>query len=262
MDSVVEIAQNGRVLVLEINRPAQLNALNTDVLRQLHRAVERSQDDPAVGCLLIRGSGDRAFSAGADLDEIRGLAVEEAQSFINAGHRTMDAIATSAVPVIAEVDGFTLGGGFELMLACHVVIASERSKFGLPEVRIGCIPGFGGTQRLPSAVGKPAAMHLMLSGEIIDAERAWQIGLLSVPPVPSTQVQAVAADLAAQVAGGSRTGLANLLDAARPALAPAALSHEAALAALSISSRDGQEGISSFADRRAPVFHQADQENK
>ena len=96
----------------------------------------------------------------------------------------------------------------------------------------------------------------------IDAERAWQIGLLSVPPVPSTQVQAVAADLAAQVAGGSRTGLANMLDAARPALAPAALSHEAALAAMSISSRDGQEGISSFADRRAPVFHQADQENK
>ena len=97
---------------------------------------------------MIRGSGDRAFSAGADLDEIRGLGVVEAQQFINAGHRTMSAVARSEVPVIAEVDGFALGGGFELALACHLVVASERSQFGLPEARIGCMPGFGGTQRL------------------------------------------------------------------------------------------------------------------
>ena len=104
--------------------------------------------------MVIRGAGDRAFSAGADLDEIRGLGVVEAQEFIRAGHRTMTAIATSRVPVIAEVDGFALGGGFELMLACHLVVASDRSQFGLPEARIGCMPGFGGTQRLPAVGGQ------------------------------------------------------------------------------------------------------------
>jgi enoyl-CoA hydratase len=256
MDSLVDVTHDGRVLILEINRPEQLNALNSKVLSSLHRAVAHAQANPAVGCLLIRGAGERAFSAGADLDEIRGLAVEEAQTFINAGHQTINAIATSSVPVIAEVDGFALGGGFELMLACHLVIASDRSRFGLPEVRIGCIPGFGGTQRLPFAAGKAAAMHLMLSGEMIDADRAWQIGLLSVPPLSAPETRVQASKLAAKVAFGSRTGLANMLDAVRPALAPAALAHEAALAALSISSRDGQEGITSFAERREPVFHQ------
>ena len=153
------------------------------MLRLLLETIEGVQRDPSVGCVVIRGAGDRAFSAGADLDEIRGLGVVEAQEFIHAGHRTMSAIATSKVPVIAEVDGFALGGGFELALACHLVVASDRSQFGLPEARIGCMPGFGGTQRLPASVGKPAAMHLLLSGERVDAERAWQIGLLSVPPL-------------------------------------------------------------------------------
>ncbi len=256
MGALVNISRDGRVLTLELNRPAQLNALNSGVLSLLHDALQDAQKDPTVGCILIRGSGDRAFSAGADLEEIRGLTVEEAQAFIHAGHRTMNVIATSVVPVVAEVDGFALGGGFELMLACHVVIGSDRSRFGLPEARIGCIPGFGGTQRLPSAVGKPAALHLMLSGERIDADRAWQVGLLSVPPLPAEQARDEAARVAAVIASGSRTGMANILDAAGQAVAPAALAHEAALAALSIASRDGQEGITSFAERRDPVFNQ------
>ena len=119
-----------------------------------------------------------------------------------------------------------------MMLACHLVVASERSQFGLPEARIGCMPGFGGTQRLSASVGKPAAMHLMLSGERIDADRAWQLGLLSVPPLAPEATSAEVARLAQLIASGSRTGLANILDAARPAVAPAALDHEAALAAL------------------------------
>lgn len=255
MASMIDNTRSGRVLTIELSRPHHLNALNSEVLTLLHQTILDVQGDPTVGCVVIRGAGDKAFSAGADLDEIRGLGVEAAQDFIHAGHRTMSSIAASSVPVVAAVDGYALGGGFELALACHLLVASDRSQFGLPEARIGCIPGFGGTQRLPRAVGKPAAMHLLLTGERIDATRAWQIGLLSVPPVEAHDLQAEVSRLAELIASGSRSGIANILDAARPAIAPAALHHEAALAALSIASRDGQEGITSFAERRAPDFH-------
>ncbi len=256
MGSLINTSQDGRVLTIELNRPGQLNALNSDVLRLLKETIESAQTDGSVGCVVIKGSGDRAFCAGADLEEIRGLTVEQAQEFIRGGHEAISALADSVVPVIAEVDGYALGGGFELMLACHLVVASDRSQFGLPEARIGCIPGFGGTQRLPLSVGKPVALYLMLSGERIDADRASQIGLLSVPPVAPDELRGRVIDLARQIASGSRTGIANILDAARPAVAPAALDHEAAVAAISIASRDGQEGISSFAERRAPAFHE------
>lgn len=256
MGSLINTKQDGRILRIELDRPDQLNALNSEVLRMLKDTVRSAQTDFSVGCVVISGSGERAFSAGADLDEIRGLSVERAQTFIRGGHETMSALADSVVPVVAEVDGYALGGGFELMLACHVVVASDRSSFGLPEARIGCIPGFGGTQRLPLSVGKPAAMHLMLTGDRIDAHRAWQIGLLSVPPAAPGDLKRVVDVVAQQIASGSRSGMANILDATRPSVVPAALDHEAALAALSIAAHDGQEGISSFAERRAPVFHE------
>lgn len=256
MGSVIETSRSGRVLCIELSRAEHMNALNSQVLALVRTAILDIQNDSAIGCVVIRGAGPRAFSAGADLDEIRGLGVEEAQEFINAGHRTMTTIAASDVPVIAAVDGYALGGGFELALACHLVVASERSQFGLPEARIGCIPGFGGTQRLPHAVGSPAAMHLLLTGERIGAERAWQIGLLSVPPLAPDALDAEVSRLADLIASGSRRGITNILDAARRAVAPAALEHEAALAALSIASRDGQEGIASFAERRSPHFHE------
>ncbi len=258
MGSVAEVSRSGRVLTIELNRPDQLNALNSEVLAALRSIVSDIQTDDSVGCAVLRGAGGRAFSAGADLDEIRGLSVEQAHSFIHAGHATMTGIAGSRVPVIAQVDGFALGGGFEMMLACHLTVASRRSQFGLPESRIGCIPGFGGTQRLPRAVGRPAALHLMLSGERIDAERAWQVGLLSIPPLAAEDLAAEVDRLATLIASGSRSGISTILEAARPAVAPAELDHEAALAAIAIASRDGQEGITSFAERRAPRFHRED----
>ncbi len=255
MESLIETTREGRVLEITLNRPRQLNALNSEVLRLVAEVIGAAQGDDSVGCVVLSGTGERAFSAGADLEEIRGLGVVDAQAFIHNGHRTMTAIASSNVPVLAHVDGFALGGGFEMMLACHLVVASDRSQFGLPESQIGCMPGFGGTQRLAASVGKPAAMHLMLSGERIDAARAWHLGLLSVPPLAPEAATAEVARLARLIASGSRTGIANILDAARSAVAPAALDHEAALAALSIASGDGQEGITSFAERRTPVFH-------
>ncbi len=254
-EPLIGVHDEGRVRTLVLNRPQQLNALNSALLEELVGHIRLAAGVSNVGCLVITGAGERAFSAGADLDEIRGLTAEQAHQFIRGGHRAMSCLEQSPVPIVAQVDGFALGGGFELMLACHVVIASERSQFGLPEARIGCIPGFGGTQRLSTAVGKATAFHLMLTGSRVDAERAWQIGLLSVPPVPSADLAGEVQHTAELIASGSRPGLATLLEAARAGVVAPALEHEAALAALAISSPDGQEGITAFAERRDPVFH-------
>jgi enoyl-CoA hydratase len=255
---LIEAGDAGRVRTLALNRPRQMNALNSTVLEQLVEQTELAARTPSVGCIVIKGAGDRAFSAGADLDEIRGLTAAQAHEFIRRGHQAMLRIERSPVPVVAQVDGFALGGGFELMLACHVVIASDRSQFGLPESRIGCIPGFGGTQRLSATVGKAAALHLMLTGTRVDALRAWQIGLLSVPPVSHADLDATVDGTAALIASGSRSGLATLLEAARAGVVIPALEQEAALAALAIASDDGQEGITAFAERRQPIFNKGD----
>jgi enoyl-CoA hydratase len=253
--SLIDVVEIGRVRTLVLNRPQQLNALNSAVLEQLAELVSLTSGDPSIGCLVIRGAGERAFSAGADLDEIRGLDAEAAHEFITRGHIAMTRIEQSRVPVVAQVDGYALGGGFELMLACHVVLASRRSQFGLPEARIGCIPGFGGTQRLRRFVGKAAALHLMLTGERVDATRAWEIGLLSTPPLPPDELAAEVQRTAALIASGSRGGLSLLLEAAHGGVPSSALDHEAALAALAIASADGQEGITAFAEKRDPVFN-------
>ncbi len=258
MDSLIAVSDIGRVRYLTLNRPDRLNALNSTVLEELLRHMTSAATESAVGCIVIRGSGERAFCAGADLDEINGLDTEQAHTFIRRGHQAMTTVETSPVPVVAAVDGFALGGGLELMLACHIVIASERSSFGLPEAKIGCIPGFGGTQRLQSTVGKSAAMHLMLTGLRVDAQRAWDIGLLSVPPVAATEFADEVDQLAHAIATGSRSGLSNILEAARQATQPHSLEHEAALAAMSIASADGQEGIRAFAERRTPAFDRSE----
>lgn len=257
MDELITVEDRDRIRFLTLNRPDQLNALNSSVLADLTRLV---QGAPGAGArsIVIRGAGERAFCAGADLDEIMGLSSDEAHVFIRHGQAAMNAVDTSPIPVVAEVDGFALGGGFELMLACHLVVASERSSLGLPEAKIGCIPGFGGTQRLLGTVGRAPAFHILLTGERIDAQRAWEIGLLSVPPVVVGELAERVAELAGALAGGSATSNASLLEAARRAAQPPALEHEAALAALAIASVDGQEGIRSFAERRPPRFTQGD----
>ena len=252
---MIEVEDEGRVRYLTLSRPAQLNALNSGVLVDLADLVRESDRD-GVGCLVIRGAGGRAFCAGADLDEMVSLDVAGAHAFIRRGHAAMEAVERSPVPVVAAVDGYALGGGFELVLACHLVVASTSASFGLPEAKIGCIPGFGGTQRLMSAVGRPAAYHLLLTGRRIDAARAWEHGLLSVPPVAQDSLGEEVAELATEVAAGSRPGIRNILEASRRSVRPVALEHEAALAAIAIASPDGKEGIRAFAEKRTPVFEQ------
>jgi enoyl-CoA hydratase len=253
-DAVLLARTEGRVRHLTFHRPDALNALDQQVLAALDAELAAVAGDAAIGAVLLDGAGDRAFCAGADLTELDGLDAAGAHALLRRGQRIVSALAELPVPVVAAVDGHALGGGFEIALACPVVLASDRARFGLPESRLGLMPGYGGTQRLRHAVGHAPAMAMLLAGRPVDADRAWGLGLLSAPPVPAGELPRVAAEFAADLAGLSRPNLALLLEATRSGANGDGLDHEAALAALAIASPDGQEGIRAFRQKRAPRF--------
>lgn len=255
MSVPVAARTEGRVRHLTIERPDALNALNREVLASLAAELDGVRDDPTVGAVVITGAGDRAFCAGADLSELIGLDVADAHALLRAGQRVMTAIEELPLPVIAAVDGYALGGGLELALSCPILLASDRSRFGLPESKLGLVPGYGGTQRLRRAVGRAPALAMMLTGKPIDAERAWHLGMLSAPPESPEALPKTAAELAAELSALSRSNLGLILESARSnAHGEEGLRHEAALAALAIASGDGQEGASAFREKRSPAF--------
>lgn len=249
------VEDHGRVRILTLSREKQLNALCTELIDELSAHVVDAEHDDRVGCVVIRGAGERAFCAGADLAEIRDADHERARVFIQRGHALMNAIAEANVPVVAAVDGWALGGGMELALACHLIVSSTRSRFGLPEATIGCMPGFGGTQRIFAATSRPFAMRMLLDGQPVNAEDAYHHGLLAFAPLAPEDFGARVREIASAIARGSRSGQERILRAARLASKPAALEYEAALAAAAISSADGHEGIRAFAEKRTPNFH-------
>lgn len=245
----------GRIVHLTIDRPQALNALNHQVLAMLADHLAAVREDPSVGVVVISGSGDRAFCAGADLSELTGLDVAGAHALLQRGQRVMSMIEELPVPVIAAVDGYALGGGFELALSCPIILASDRSRFGLPESKLGLVPGYGGTQRLRRAIGRAPAVAMMLTGQPMDADRAWHWGLLSAPPVAPEEFPGVVDEMAGRLAGLSRSNQALILESARSAPeGSAGLRHEMALAAMAIGSVDGQEGAHAFQEKRPPRF--------
>ena len=179
-----------RILYLTINRPKALNALNAQTLDELEDAVDKAAADAGIGAIILTGAGEKAFVAGADISELVDLDEGSGAAFSRRGQRLFLKIEKLPKPVIAAVNGFALGGGCELAMACHVRIASSNASFGQPEVKLGLIPGYGGTQRLPRLVGKSNAMHLTLTGEIIPAQRAYEIGLVSKVLSPDGLMQA------------------------------------------------------------------------
>jgi enoyl-CoA hydratase len=245
----------GPIALLTIDRPKARNALNREVFGLAEQALDRLAGDPGIRVVVIGGAGDRAFCAGADLDELRDLSAEEARQHLRRGHRLLRRIETLGRPTIAAVRGWTLGGGFELALSCSLIVASETARFGLPEAKLGLMPGYGGTQRLTRAVGAKAALAIMLTGEPIPAERAWQLGLLARPPVPDGQLDAEALTLAETVAACSPSSLASILEMVDAAsFGGLGLDHEVALAGIAAASPDAAEGISAFLERRPPSF--------
>ena len=171
--------QENAVLYIEIDRKAYLNALNKAVIADLTDCLEVAFSESKIKGMVIMGAGEKAFVAGADIKEFVGLNQQEATKLAQTGHQVFNMIAQSPKPIIAAINGYALGGGLELALACHLRIASENAKFGFPELGLGIIPGYGGTQRLPCIVGKGKALELILTTEVIDAEEALRCGLVN-----------------------------------------------------------------------------------
>jgi enoyl-CoA hydratase len=245
----------GAVALVRLNRPQVLNALDTATLEALEACCGQIAADPAVCAVVLTGEG-RAFAAGADIAEMQGHGPLEAERFSRLGHRALAALEALAVPVIAAVNGAALGGGCELALACDWIYASEAARFGQPEVKLGLIPGFGGTSRLPRRVGVAWARELVLSGEPIDAATALRIGLVNrvFPPA-----ELIGAALAAGEAIAARGPLAvaaakRLIQAGQDAAPDVAHQLEQTAFGVISASRDRREGFDAFLAKRDPKF--------
>ncbi|MGB3007460.1 MAG: enoyl-CoA hydratase-related protein [Chitinophagaceae bacterium] len=186
--TLLAILENG-ILTLMINRPDKLNALNKDVFNDLNKALDEIEKNPAIKSVIITGAGPKAFVAGADISEFAGLDKEQAMAMAKRGQDTFARIENSAKPIVAAVNGFALGGGCELAMSCHFRVAAENAKFGQPEVNLGLIPGYGGTQRLVQLIGKGKAMEMLMSAHMIDAAEAKQLGLVNYVTTAETLLE-------------------------------------------------------------------------
>lgn len=245
-----------RVATITVNRPDKLNALNDATMLELGRAIDQVRADETVGGVILTGAG-RAFVAGADLSELRSKSASEAYALARRGQDVFRRFETSPKPVVAAVNGFALGGGCELAMACHVRLASDAAKFGQPEVKLGAIPGYGGTQRLARLVGRGRALQLLLTGEMIDAAEAFRLGLVNrVVPAGESVVEAARVMLALMLANGPRA-LAHCIDVVNRGAdisMDEALALEAAAFGALAATEDMREGTSAFLEKRAPRF--------
>ncbi|KAA9163302.1 enoyl-CoA hydratase/isomerase family protein [Amycolatopsis acidicola] len=256
------VAHDGPVATITLDRPKVHNALNSATLRGLAEEIRRLTASGA-GAIVLTGAGEKAFSAGADLDELAGLDAHRAQEILGEGQRILAAIEHSPVPVIAAVNGLALGGGFELVLASTFSVLSQRASFGLPESGLGLIPGYGGTQRLRRVVGTPVAAHVMLSGNRLSAQRAYELGLSPLEPVEPGELLPTAVKLAGDIAArGPRAHVAILRALRVGAPTEAELAYETSLAAIATGGAEAAEGIEAFKQRRAPEFPSVTRENR
>ena len=254
-EPVLTLDVANRIATLTINRPDKLNALNDATMAALGEAIDQVRARADVGGVIITGAG-RAFVAGADIAELRTKNAVEAHALSRRGQAVFRHIELLTKPVVAAVNGFALGGGCELAMACHVRIASESAKFGQPEVKLGILPGYGGTQRLPRLVGTGRALQLLLTGETIDAAEAFRIGLVNAVVPPGELLTAAHALLLQMLANGS-LALAHCIDAVHRGAALSldeALALEAAQFALLSASADMREGTAAFLEKRPPRF--------
>jgi enoyl-CoA hydratase len=252
----LEIADRGAVRTITVARPDKLNALNRDTLNELTLAFTQAAQEDGVRVVVLTGSGDKAFVAGADIAEMNGYTPLQAQAFSRTGQRLMSLIERLGKPVIARIQGFALGGGMELAMACHLRVASEKAKFGQPEINLGLIPGFGGTQRLLRLAGRSAALELCLTGATIGAQRAHELGIVTRVVAPEALDETVEA-LADQLAAAAPLAAAGILDAVLQggeAGLDQGLEFETQAFALVFSSEDMREGTSAFLDKRKPEF--------
>lgn len=251
---VVE-AQDG-IAQITINRPEKLNALNARIMAELDEAFAQAEADPALRALILTGAGEKAFVAGADIRELAEMTPLEAQEMSLRGQRIFRRLETMRKPSLAAINGYALGGGLELALSCTLRVAAENARLGLPEVRLGILPGYGGTQRLPRLVGRGRALEMLLTGEPIDAAEALRIGLVN-HVVPQAELLGFSQALLRKVLENAPVAAGLILDAVGLGLSSGleeGLRFEAAAFALAAATEDRREGARAFLEKRKPAF--------
>jgi len=244
------------IAYVTVNRPKVLNALNTSTWTDLRAAFEDAKSDPSVRGVILTGAGDKAFVAGADISELADVDAYEAEESSRFGQGVLDLIENLGKPVIAAINGFALGGGCETAMACTIRIAAEHARFGQPEVKLGLLPGGGGTQRLPRLVGKGRALQLILTGETISAQEAHRIGLVN-EVVPAASLIDRAEDILKQIAANAPIAVKFSLEATNRGLETSqaeGFALEASYFGICAATEDKKEGTSAFLEKRAPQF--------
>lgn len=252
---VLKNLENG-VLTLSINRPDKLNALNAECLSELNIVVAQALDTPDVRVIILTGSGEKAFVAGADIESLSTMNGQQARSFSDLGQSTFRRIETANKPVIAMIQGYALGGGCELAMACHLRFVSTKAVFGQPEIHLGLIPGFGGTQRMARLCGRAKALELCLSGQNIDSQQALAIGLVNEIYEPDELTTKVT-EFASRLAKSAPLAIQGILTTVNHGLEmplDQALQHESAWFGLTVDTEDGREGTLAFLEKRKPNF--------
>jgi len=250
------LERDGPVALVTINRPTVLNALNVATLTELGRAMDHLKTDAGVRAVVVTGAGPKAFVAGADINELSQLSPADAREYAVRGQAVLQSIEHLGKPVVAAINGFALGGGCELAMACTVRIAAESARFGQPEINLGVIPGFAGTQRLTRLVGQGRALELLLTGDMIPAARAHEIGLVN-RVVPADVLLTEARALAASLASKAPMAVRYILDAVRTGAdlpLERAEAHEAALFGAIAGTADAKEGTQAFLAKRPAVW--------
>lgn len=251
----VQIDQHGPLAVLTVSRPKALNALNAQTLTEISQAVDLIVEDAEVGALIITGSGEKAFVAGADISEFKALgSVYDGRELALAGQDVMHQIATLPIPTIAAVNGYALGGGLELALACDLRVAASSARLGLPEVTLGLLPGFGGTQRLARLIGAGRALDLMLTARQVGAEEALQLGLVNYV---ADDALSKAREVAETILKNAPIALSLVKEAVRRGLdmhLEGGLEVEADMFGMAVATQDFREGVDAFLNKRRADF--------
>jgi enoyl-CoA hydratase len=248
--------KRGGIAYVTVNRPKVLNALNSQTWQDLRAAFEDARDDAAVRGVILTGAGDKAFIAGADIGELAHATALDAQRSSRFGQDVLDLVENLGKPVVAAINGFALGGGCETAMACTIRIAVEHAKFGQPEVKLGLVPGCGGTQRLPRLIGKGRALQLILSGGVISAQEAYRMGLVN-EIVPATDLITRAEAILREIASNAPVAVKYAIEATNRGMDTSqseGLLLEASYFGLCATTEDKKEGTAAFLEKRAPQF--------
>jgi len=250
------ISSEDAVRTITINRPEKLNALNRAVIKELSGALKQAEDDKEIRVVILTGAGEKAFVAGADISEFAHFSNEEGQKLSAEGHKILfNAIEKMGTPVIAAVNGFALGGGLELAMACHIRVASENARVGLPEVSLGVIPGYGGTQRLAQFIGKGRALEMITTAQMITAAEAYNMGLMN-HLVPQAELMEKCQEIALKISRNSPTAIKAAIRAVNAQYAENIDGYSVEIEAFGscFGSDDFKEGTTAFLEKRKPNF--------